>query len=265
MKKNTQEPKKLTGKQQAFIAAYLSNGFNATKAAIEAGYGKAGAHVEGCRMLRNPKIARVIAEAFRDKGIAPETVQILLSSVAFDADLSDFEPYLSGRKTLEQLRADGVDTRAVKSATTGPRGRRIELHDRLAALKELGRILGLVTSKHEITSKTTREPDLENMTREQLERLACMLEPQPQGLQYLSQEELEVWATDVYEEFCRRRAGHPAEPAPQGLALLEDSAMMARSKMRCQERIRSTAAWGQQSSPPHGPKQAPAELPKPGS
>ena len=88
---------------------------------------------------------------------------------------------------------------------------------------------------------------------------------QPQGLHYLTLEELEVWATDVYEELCHRRAGQPAEPAPQGLALLEDSAMMARSKMRCQERIRSTAAWGQQSSPPHGPKQAPAELPKPGS
>lgn len=205
MTNKTDKPNDLTGKQQAFVAAYLSNGFNATKAAVKAGYAADGAHVEGSRLLRNAKVAAAIATAFQDKGIAPETIQILLGSVAFDADITDFEPWIKGEKTLEQLRAKGVDTRAVKSATDSPRGRRIELHDRLAALKELGRILGLVTRKHEITKKLRSESDLKDMTEDELERLAHALRPQPEGLQYLSQEELKVWAAEIDKEVNRRR------------------------------------------------------------
>lgn len=203
----------LTGKQQTFVAAYLSNGFNATRAAVEAGYAPDSAHVEGCRLLRNAKVAGAIARTFQDKGIAPETVQILLGSVAFDADITDFEAWIKGEKTLEQLRAEGVDTRAVKTATDSPKGRRIELHDRLAALKELGRILGLVTSKYEITKKLRSESDLKNMTDEELERLAFTLAPQPEGLQYLTEEELKVWAAEIDKELCRRRENHQVKSA----------------------------------------------------
>ena len=205
MKNKAKECNDLTGKQQAFVAAYLSNGFNATKAAVDAGYAPDSAHVEGSRLLRNAKVAAAIATAFQDKGIAPETIQILLGSVAFDADITDFEPWIKGEKTLEQLRVEGVDTRAVKSATDSPRGRRIELHDRLAALKELGRILGLVTRKHEISGKLRSEPNLKDMTDEELGRLAYALRPEPEGLQYLSQEELEVWAADIDKEVNRRK------------------------------------------------------------
>ena len=95
--------------------------------------------------------------------------------MAFHADIAGFEPYIEGQKTLEQLRADGMDTRAVKSATDSPRGRRIELHNRLSALREFGRILGLVTIKHEITQKVKSGLDLKNMTEEELERLAYAL------------------------------------------------------------------------------------------
>ncbi len=151
-----EEPDFLTGKQRAFAAAYLANGFNATRAVKEAGYASNSAHAEGWRLLHNPKIMAVISKAFQDKGIAPMAVQILLAVVAFDADMADFEPWIDGTKTLEQLRAEGVDTRAVKSATVSITGtRRIELHDRLAALKELGRILGMVTNKHETETTVT--------------------------------------------------------------------------------------------------------------
>ena len=37
MTNKTDKSNTLTGKQRAFVAAYLSNGFNATKAAIKAG------------------------------------------------------------------------------------------------------------------------------------------------------------------------------------------------------------------------------------
>lgn len=50
----------LTAKQERFILEYLVD-FNATQAAIRAGYAESGAHVEGHRLLRNPKIAERIA------------------------------------------------------------------------------------------------------------------------------------------------------------------------------------------------------------
>lgn len=172
MTNKTDKPNDLTGKQQAFVAAYLSNGFNATRAAVEAGYAPGSAHVEGSRLLRNAKVQTAIVSAFQEKGVSPETIQILLSSIAFDADIADFEPWINGEKALDQLRTEGVDTRAVKSATVNPRtgSRKIELHDRLASLKELGRILGLVTSKHELKVNIPRMKDDREWLAEQAER-----------------------------------------------------------------------------------------------
>ena len=144
------ESNRLTGKQQAFVAAYLSNGFNGTKAAVEAGYAVDSAHVEGSRLLRNAKVVAVIEQAFKDKGISAGAVEILLSIIALDSDVTDFEPWIKGEKTLEQLRADGVDTRVVKSATVSGNTRKLELHDRLAAAREIVRVLGLVTEKQEV-------------------------------------------------------------------------------------------------------------------
>lgn len=54
----------LTHKQQAFIAYYLCNGFNATQAAISAGYAESGAHTEGYRMLRNAEVQRELQQHF---------------------------------------------------------------------------------------------------------------------------------------------------------------------------------------------------------
>ena len=78
MTSKTDKSNGLTGKQQAFVAAYLANGFNATKAAISAGYAPGSAYAEGSRLLRNPKVADTIFRAFQDRGVSPEAIQILL-------------------------------------------------------------------------------------------------------------------------------------------------------------------------------------------
>ncbi len=148
------EPK-LTGKQLTFKAEYFSNGFNATKAAIAAGYAPDSAHVEGSRLLRNAKVSAAIAKTFQERGIASETVQILLAILVFDADVADFDPWIKGEKTLEQLRAEGVDTRAVRTVTESPTGaRRIELHNRLEAANQLAKIMGLLAATKTETTLT---------------------------------------------------------------------------------------------------------------
>lgn len=53
----------LTTKQQLFIQAYLSNGFNATQAALEAGYSTETAGAIGHENLKKPEIrAQIDAE-----------------------------------------------------------------------------------------------------------------------------------------------------------------------------------------------------------
>lgn len=50
----------LTRKQDTFIEAYVANGGKGTAAAKEAGYAEKSAHVEACRLLRNPLIIQEI-------------------------------------------------------------------------------------------------------------------------------------------------------------------------------------------------------------
>lgn len=51
----------LTPKQTRFVAEYLANGLNATKAAISAGYSAKNADTEGSRLLVNVKVAAEIS------------------------------------------------------------------------------------------------------------------------------------------------------------------------------------------------------------
>lgn len=50
---------KLTPQMEAFCVFYCES-FNATQAAKKAGYGETGAHVQGSRLLRNPKVQEYI-------------------------------------------------------------------------------------------------------------------------------------------------------------------------------------------------------------
>lgn len=56
----------LTGKQSAFIEAYCANGFNATQAAITAGYSENTASETGYENLNKPQIAEAIT-AYKEK------------------------------------------------------------------------------------------------------------------------------------------------------------------------------------------------------
>lgn len=76
--------RRLTGKQNAFVVAYLKNGFNATQAARTAGY-KGNDNtlaVVGCENLRKPKIQERIAAYFEEKGMAANEVLFRLTLMA---------------------------------------------------------------------------------------------------------------------------------------------------------------------------------------
>jgi phage terminase small subunit len=56
----------MNSKQQAFVEAYCCNGFNATQAAITAGYSERSAEMTGSRLMSKDKISSAV-EAFKAK------------------------------------------------------------------------------------------------------------------------------------------------------------------------------------------------------
>jgi len=158
---------KLNQKQQMFVLHYLET-FNATKAAISAGYSKKTAYSIGWENLRKPEIADAISELLEEKGITADRIKIALARIAFSGDLADFEELGRGI-TLQTLRKDGVDTtllKKVKIRKTVMGGDEeeamevvvtdIELRDRIGALKELVRVKGMATENRNVEIKDNR-------------------------------------------------------------------------------------------------------------
>lgn len=154
---------KLTPKQIRFVDEYMVD-FNATQAAIRAGYKAKTAHVIGAENLRKPKIAEEIARRQKDlqrrTEISQDRVIKELARIAF-ADASDYaciETYMYENKdgTLSPLQvvspkdtgALSDDQRAaIAGIKQGANGIEIKLHDKIKALELLGRHIGMFNDK----------------------------------------------------------------------------------------------------------------------
>jgi phage terminase small subunit len=77
--------KNLTKKQEIFVAEYLVD-FNATRAAIAAGYSENGAEVRGSELLRNRKVSEVIAQKTDQRlqklGLSADRVLLEIARIA---------------------------------------------------------------------------------------------------------------------------------------------------------------------------------------
>ena len=116
---------KLTGKQELFIAHYVTNGFNATEAARSAGYkgNENGLAVTGSQNLRKPKIREAIRALMSELVMPPEEVLARLA-----------------------LQAEGkIPTRVI----VGPQGIS-ETFDTRAALELIGKHFAIFTERIEI-------------------------------------------------------------------------------------------------------------------
>ena len=154
---------KLTAKQIRFVDEYMVD-FNATQAAIRAGYKAKTAHVIGAENLRKPKIAEEIARRQKDLQRRTEVTQDRvvkeLARVAF-ADATDYACV----ETLTYENEDGTvspvqivspkdtdtlsdDQRAaIAGIKHGANGIEIKLHDKIKALELLGRHIGMFNDK----------------------------------------------------------------------------------------------------------------------
>lgn len=189
-KKYAKDNSPLNLRETVFVDEYLIDE-NGTRAAIAAGYGKAGAHVQASRMLDRPKILTAIRQR-RDQRMQrceisqDRTIQELAMGAFWDpADLF----HLDG--SLKQIREMSFNTRRciagfeVVELYEGEgeqkhafgRLNKIKLVDRKEYLEMLGRHQGLFKDelmvKHEFSAELTRIVgsgiDLTKLTDEELE------------------------------------------------------------------------------------------------
>jgi phage terminase small subunit len=165
----------LTGKQQAFINAYLSNGFNATEAAREAGYeGNVNVlGVTGHENLRNPKIASIVQERLNEAAMSANEVLARLSKIA-RGEVTDFldEDGKFDLKSARKLQKAGLlkkikskrTSKQVDTVTEGDDEERetletslvyeeveFELYSAHEALRDLGKYHKLLNDRQEIS------------------------------------------------------------------------------------------------------------------
>ncbi|MEK4193267.1 MULTISPECIES: terminase small subunit [Paenibacillus] len=157
---------KLTEKEEIFILEYLRD-FNATRAAMAAGYSKKTAYVIGWENLRKPKVQAKIAEhkeaVTSELGLSVQRVIAEYLKIAF-ADTSDYvefgqteEPVLNEygpvldqegvqlTRTVDFVHFKNsyeVDGTLISEVKQGRDGVSIKFYDKLKALKELEKYLG---------------------------------------------------------------------------------------------------------------------------
>lgn len=159
----------MTPKQTLFVASYLANGLNATKAAISAGYAKKSATVEGARLLVNAKVAAEIskktAKRFDRLELTGDMVIAELRKMAFldprklfaaDGSLvpiheldDDTAASIAGLEVNELFEGDGDQKHAYGLL------KKIKIADKGVNLERLGRYFKLFTDKVEHSGAVT--------------------------------------------------------------------------------------------------------------
>lgn len=144
----------LTDKQKIFVSEYVVD-FNATRAAIKAGYSKSSARQMGTETLSKPyvreAINKVINELNEQCNIKREKVINEIASIAFD-DISNYADF-SG-DTLVLKNNQEIDTRNISEISIDRYGcPKIKLYNRDTALYKLAEYLGLdriITENQEV-------------------------------------------------------------------------------------------------------------------
>jgi phage terminase small subunit len=180
-------PMKLTPKQVRFVQEYLID-LNAAQAAIRAGYSAKTARVIGHEILTKPEIAAAIEKAKAERAqrtrLTGDMVVDELRKIGF-ANMADYmkstpqgDPYLDfssltrdqkaalSEVTVEDyVEGRGEDARAVKRV-------KFKLHDKRAALVDLGRHLGMFATKHHGDGQMEVRTNARQFIIDRIERLA---------------------------------------------------------------------------------------------
>lgn len=161
----------LNEKQRRFVDEYLID-LNATQAAIRAGYSEKTAGSQGFDLLKKPEIQESIAAAMKAREqrteITQDKVLAELAKIGFAdirralewgpsvivVDESTGETAVSnGVALVSSERIDGDTAAAIAEISQTAQGIKVKLHDKRAALVDIGRHLGMFKDKVELTGK----------------------------------------------------------------------------------------------------------------
>lgn len=140
-----------------FVAAYMANGFNATQAAIAAGYSPKAATQTGSDLLRRPDVVELLAKERKriedENRVTADRVIAGLAAIAF-ADPRDLMSWGPGGVTLkpseELTAAQAAQVESVGEVVTlAGSNIKVKRHDRVRALELLGKTLGLFVDRVE--------------------------------------------------------------------------------------------------------------------
>jgi len=137
-----------------FVIEYLHNGYNATQAAIKAGYSKRTARFEGCVLLKREDIKKAVEWGMEQEGIGPQHLKSLIADIICNSDIGNFiEPAdnANGWK-ISVLDEEGNlkdGTHLIKHLSTGKNGTTtITVYSRLEALELAAKALGLYSTSN---------------------------------------------------------------------------------------------------------------------
>jgi phage terminase small subunit len=162
----------LTTKQQAFVEAYLSNGFNATQAALSAGYSEKTAYSIASENLRKPEIAEAIQQRIAALTMSADEALMRLSDHA-RGTMEDFIAIKGGLPFIDLNRAaERQQLHLLKKFKVTDKGVEIELYDAQSALVHVLREQHLKSG--EATERLEIDDNLSDT--ERAARIAAILE-----------------------------------------------------------------------------------------
>ena len=137
----------LSLQEELFIREYLVD-YNATQAAIRAGYTIPSAGMMGCTLLKKPKIKAKLQEVLENKAdklaVKADEIVELLRLIAF-SDMGDYFHYDdAGEQRMRDLKDIPPEKRkAIKEVKVYKGVVTFKLEDRLRAIELLGKYLGM--------------------------------------------------------------------------------------------------------------------------
>lgn len=180
----------LTPKQRAFVREYLID-LNATQAAIRAGYAEKSASVEGARLLANAKVKAAVVGAMKLRADRTEITSDMVLKELAKIGFSDIRKAIRwhGHLVTEEDNPEGGDIAVIKTIVTNNvelvdsddlddetaaaiseisqnqgGGIKLKLHDKRAALVDIGKHLGMFREKIELTGKDGGPIEVADMT-----------------------------------------------------------------------------------------------------
>lgn len=191
----------LNAKQRRFVDEYLID-LNATQAAIRAGYSAKTAGQIGERLLKKVEIQSLLAERMKAREkrteITQDRVLAELAKIGFSdirkvvqwgntevrVNVSGGEDGAQPEKMVEVYHglclkaADEIDdstAAAIAEVSQGREGIKVKLHDKRAALVDIGRHLGMFKDKVEVTGKDGGPVQHTEITKEEFAHIAAKI------------------------------------------------------------------------------------------